>query len=647
MTNVSISGSKWTDDGTGINPKNTRTIGVTGNRVSKGWFTDLEITNGLPNSDVIQQVVGSPTYTSLRDERNAAGSAGWISGGTISNATGGTFDVSAGTGWLRDATGVTDDIFSIDWPASLSISIADGVIYGVYVNYNAGTPVVAVTDITVPATFVNLKTTFLLGLIAREGTTYTYQSFQTRAGDIAALTNAFASGAFSKPRANNTGLIISTDASLSLTLSAGTVFVGLNAVAHAGTSTFDEYYTSDSGATWTRTASQTLFDETQYNTVSSGLSTLSANKWGVHWVYGNLDGTMSVVFGQAEYANEASAQASTTPTILPPKLKSQLSWLVGRIVFKKSAGATAEMESVYGTSFVGGAAANHANLTNLAWTSSLHTGTASNIAGFSGAGAAAEYTLSGTGTVLPTTTSPTFVTPILGTPTSGVMTNVTGTAASLTAGAATLAISTSALTSATTTVNVDSATASTTGQVLTATGAFAATWQTASGGGATAVALIPVPTGYVTQTETTLATNTAMHVGLLFVQATITVNKISVTAANIYTAGTYDIVVYTEDGQTQKISVTTASISGGGAVSTAVSSVELAAGMYYFAMVPNSTASVKFSCWTFNGMANLVTSEPDGSGTVTVSAGAPAATFDPTSDISGDTIKCPIFKLDT
>ena len=396
-----------------------------------GTPTSGTLTNatGLLNSGVLQQALGAPTYTTLRDERNAAGSAGWISGGTISNATGGTFDVSAGTGWIRDATAATDDIFSIDWAASNSIAIADGVIYGVAVNYNAGTPVVTVTDITTPAVFVNLKTTFLLGLIMREGTTYTYKNFQTRAGDVAALTNAFASAAFSKPRANNTGLNISTDASLSLTLAAGTVFVGLNAVAHAGTSTFDEYYTSDSGTTWTRTASQTLFDETQYNNPASGLVTLSAaSKWGVHWVYGNLDGTMSVVFGQAEYANEASAKASTTPTILPPKLKSQLSWLVGRILFQKSVGSAAEMESVYGTAFVGGAASNHANLTNLAWTSTGHTGTASAVAGFSGAGAASEFTTTGTGTVLALATSPSFTTPVLGVATATSINKVAFTA---------------------------------------------------------------------------------------------------------------------------------------------------------------------------------------------------------------------------
>lgn len=76
----------------------------------------------------------------------------------------------------------------------------------------------------------------------------------------------------------------------------------------------------------------------------------------------------------------------------------------------------------------------------------------------------------------PTLNSPICVTPALGTPASGVMTNVTGTAAGLTAGAA------NALKSATTTVSVSTATAPTAGQVLMATGASAATWQTVGAG---------------------------------------------------------------------------------------------------------------------------------------------------------------------
>lgn len=83
----------------------------------------------------------------------------------------------------------------------------------------------------------------------------------------------------------------------------------------------------------------------------------------------------------------------------------------------------------------------------------------------------------GTGSTFVMNTSPTLITPALGTPSALVVTNATGTATGLTSGI------TQALASATTTVNVSSATAPTSGQVLTATSGTAATWQAPSGGG--------------------------------------------------------------------------------------------------------------------------------------------------------------------
>jgi hypothetical protein len=69
----------------------------------------------------------------------------------------------------------------------------------------------------------------------------------------------------------------------------------------------------------------------------------------------------------------------------------------------------------------------------------------------------------------------------LGTPSSGVATNLTGTATGLTAGV------TNALASASTTINVSSATAPTNGQVLTATSGTTATWQSPASSGITAL----------------------------------------------------------------------------------------------------------------------------------------------------------------
>lgn len=102
----------------------------------------------------------------------------------------------------------------------------------------------------------------------------------------------------------------------------------------------------------------------------------------------------------------------------------------------------------------------------------------------------------GTGTWTDSSTSTgsnkTFVAPALGTPASGVMTNVTGTASGLTSGNST---QTDALKSATTTVNVSSATAPTSGQVLTATDGTHATWATPAGGGGTPKVVISKITG--------------------------------------------------------------------------------------------------------------------------------------------------------
>ena len=95
----------------------------------------------------------------------------------------------------------------------------------------------------------------------------------------------------------------------------------------------------------------------------------------------------------------------------------------------------------------------------------------------------------GTGSTFVVDTSPVLVTPNLGTPSAGTLTNCTfPTFDQDTTGTAS---KTNALNSATTVVNVSSATAPTVGQILMATSGTAATWQTPSGpsltGGVTSI----------------------------------------------------------------------------------------------------------------------------------------------------------------
>ena len=149
----------------------------------------------------------------------------------------------------------------------------------------------------------------------------------------------------------------------------------------------------------------------------------------------------------------------------------------------------------------------------------------------------------GTGSTFVVDTSPVLVTPNLGTPSAGTLTNctfptlnqdTTGTAAK-----------TNALNSATTVVNVSSSTAPTTGQVLTATGGTAATWQTPSGGGAalsndttTATQLYPIFASATTGTPTTVYTSNAKllykpSTGELAVTAPIAANGLVMNATSV------------------------------------------------------------------------------------------------------------------
>lgn len=148
---------------------------------------------------------------------------------------------------------------------------------------------------------------------------------------------------------------------------------------------------------------------------------------------------------------------STSPTLVTPALGTP-SALVGTNITGTGAGFTA------------GTVTTNANLTGAV----TSVGNATSLGSFTSANLSTALTdETGSGSAV-FATSPTLVTPALGTPTALVGTNITGTGASFTSGI------TQALASATTTVNVSSATAPTAGQALVATSSTAATWQTPS-----------------------------------------------------------------------------------------------------------------------------------------------------------------------
>lgn len=125
-------------------------------------------------------------------------------------------------------------------------------------------------------------------------------------------------------------------------------------------------------------------------------------------------------------------------------------------------------------------------------------------------------------------------------------------------------------------------------------------------------------------------TSTTMRLHMFNLPAKLVVGMIVVQVGTVGVAGTLDISIYSEDGQTRPISITTTNITGSGELQLSLTPVTLSPGNYYFAMNANSTADINTSGRV---IANTVISNPSLkpvlAGTLTITADTPPATINP------------------
>ena len=150
----------------------------------------------------------------------------------------------------------------------------------------------------------------------------------------------------------------------------------------------------------------------------------------------------------------------------------------------------------------------------------------------------------------------------------------------------------------------------------------------------------PVIGGRTFTTLTFGVTSTNVARGGLIQLRPQTINSITFRTGTVTAAGTLNLTLYAEDGQSQLFSVTTANLSSSNALfTTAVSSVAITGGNYYlFANTNSDSTNLLISAWAISavpfgatsGLTNDVTSEPRSQGTISITSGVPATTFDPT-----------------
>ena len=91
------------------------------------------------------------------------------------------------------------------------------------------------------------------------------------------------------------------------------------------------YYDGDLGTpAWVQVKGQTAISNSQYNAVATGLANLTANRYGVHWVYMDFDGDLHVVYGQGDYTANQAEEAAVPASL--PNIAKTFSVLIAKII---------------------------------------------------------------------------------------------------------------------------------------------------------------------------------------------------------------------------------------------------------------------------------------------------------------------------
>lgn len=336
-------------------------------QIGDGAISAAPVWNRISSVDVDMAKVGNPTFTTVQHIQDVFHSSGWISGGVLSDDGSQNIDVTAGEGLLRATDSRIATLLFSAWSTSNTNAISDGTAKFVGVEYNAGTP-----QIVVKATDTwDFNTDFPIGSVVREGTTLHISQTEHDIGDHAnfMIQRMFEVQKFA--RDNNTGgLILGEDgANRFVTTSAGAVWERLNRFSISaidtdtgGAADTFETYKHVSG-TFTLTTGVSVWPNAQYDD-GTDLVTMTNNRYANLWFYLDIDGDLVMLYGTAQYTSSSLAELESPPTTVPLRISTH-SFLIGRMIFQKSASSTDEINSIFSTVFSPTLVSDHGNLAGL------------------------------------------------------------------------------------------------------------------------------------------------------------------------------------------------------------------------------------------------------------------------------------------
>lgn len=330
-----------------------------------------EIFRPVDMEDVSIETLGSPTgVTNLKQAYNAFWSAGSVEGFGLTDRGDGSVNIDEGEAVLRTFDSETAPIVSLVVPSVTSLSLTDGAVNYIYVDYNSGNPQIATST---NVSDFNCQDKCIIYIVSRDGTDIYYlhagkQNIDSNRKHRRVLLEC------EKFRKSSTGTSLGASGR-NLTVSSGKFFFGLEPVEHnafdtsvAGTANDNvfTYYYSDGAGGWTRIDNSKQINNNQYDDGSGTLATLSNNRYRTDYIYLIL-GTPSklvALLGTNNSNSLAAALDVTTPNNLPSPVQGN-GVLIGRVIIQKNASNLSVIESAFIETFEAVGVTQHNNLAGL------------------------------------------------------------------------------------------------------------------------------------------------------------------------------------------------------------------------------------------------------------------------------------------
>ena len=307
--------------------------------------------------------ISGSTFNTIQHIQDVFHSTGVTKGGAIIDDGDGTVTVELGTGLIRATNLNVAPIYFTDWAeeSGANVALVDNDLNYLYVEYNIGAPRVIATNVKRADTHTNIA----VGTVYRSGiilhvTGKSRIHVSDHAGAMIRRMHDVS------PFAHKNGAKISEVGVRNVKITAGTFWHGLELYTTPEFNsflgdTFFYYYRNGTGG-WTRVAA-TQINNVAFDNGTGPLATLGNNNYGVHWVFMESDGEVSIVFGQASYTL-SNAENAAVPAGLPPEFEDHAR-IVGKIIIKKSAATFTSIESAFDNIFRSAIPTSHLDLLDI------------------------------------------------------------------------------------------------------------------------------------------------------------------------------------------------------------------------------------------------------------------------------------------